>query len=80
MCIQLNQLITECAFQLNHNLYKQKDVCSMGGPLSVSLCDIHMIRTERDVVTPLKPTLKPFLRLRYISRLILFQTTRFFQW
>ena len=27
----------------------------MGGPLSVTLADIQMIRTEEDVVTPLKP-------------------------
>ena len=27
----------------------------MGGPLSVTLADIHMIRTEKDIVTPLKP-------------------------
>ena len=27
----------------------------MGGPLSVTLADIHMIRTKNDVVKPLKP-------------------------
>ena len=27
----------------------------MGGPFSVTLADIHMIRTEKDIVTPLKP-------------------------
>ena len=27
----------------------------MGGPLSVTLADIHLIRTENDVVKPLKP-------------------------
>ena len=27
----------------------------MGGPLPVTLADIHMIRTEKDIVTPLKP-------------------------
>ena len=27
----------------------------MGGPLSVILADIHMIRTEKDIVPPLKP-------------------------
>ena len=27
----------------------------MGGPLSVTLADIHTIRTENDVVKPLKP-------------------------
>ena len=27
----------------------------MGGPLSITLADIHLIRTENDVVKPLKP-------------------------
>ena len=27
----------------------------MGGPLSVTLFEIHMIRTERDIVIALKP-------------------------
>ena len=27
----------------------------MGGPLSLTLVDIHMIRTENDIVKPLKP-------------------------
>ena len=45
---------TECAFQFNQNLFKQAEGCSMGGPLSVTLADIHMIRTEKDIVTPLK--------------------------
>ena len=27
----------------------------MGGSLSVTLADIHMIRVEKDIVTPLKP-------------------------
>ena len=27
----------------------------MGEPLSVTLADIHMVRTEKDIVTPLKP-------------------------
>ena len=27
----------------------------MGRPLSKTLADIHMIRTEKDIVTPLKP-------------------------
>ena len=27
----------------------------MGESLSVTLADIHMIRTEKDIVTPLKP-------------------------
>ena len=49
------KLTTECAFQFNQNLFKQTEGCSMGGPLSVTLADIHMIRTEKDIVTLLKP-------------------------
>ena len=48
------KLTTECAFQIKQNLFKQIESCSMGGPLS-ALVDIHMIRTEKDMVTPLKP-------------------------
>ena len=33
----------------------QTEDCSMGGPLSVTLADVHMIRTENDVVELLKP-------------------------
>ena len=49
------KLTTEYAFQFNQNLFKQTEGCSMGGPLPVTLADIHMIRTEKDIVTPLKP-------------------------
>ena len=49
------KLTRECAFQINQNLFKQTEGCSMGGPLSVTLPDIHMIRTEKDIVTALKP-------------------------
>ena len=35
--------------------FTQTDGCSMGGPLSITLVDIHMIRTENDVVKSLKP-------------------------
>ena len=37
----------------------------MGGPLSVILADIQMIRTENDVVKPLKP---PFYK-RYVDEI-----------
>ena len=49
------KLTTEYAFQFNQNLFKQTGGCSMGGPLSVTLANIHMIKTEKDIVTPLKP-------------------------
>ena len=48
------EVTTECSFQLKKKLYKQTKGCSMGGPLSVTLTDIHMIRTKNDVVKPLK--------------------------
>ena len=48
------KLITECAFQFSQNLFRQAEGCSSGGPLSVTFADIHMIRTEKDIVTPLK--------------------------
>ena len=48
------KLTIECAAQFDQNLFKQTEGCSLGGPLSVTLADIHMIRTEKDI-TPLKP-------------------------
>ena len=48
------KLTTECAFQFNQNIIKQTEGCSMGGPSSVTLADIHMIRTEKHIVAPLK--------------------------
>ena len=54
------KLTTECAFQLNQHLFKQTEGCSMGEPLSVTLADIYMIRTEKDIVAPLK-LIKVFL-------------------
>ena len=51
----LYKLTTECIFQLNTKFFKQIDGCSMGGPLSVTLSDIHMTRTENNVAKPEKP-------------------------
>ena len=39
----LYKLTTEASFQFNYNLLKQTNGCTMGGPLSVILADIHMI-------------------------------------
>ena len=50
----LLKVITECSFQLKQKLYKQTEGYSMGGPLSVTLADIQLVRTENDVVKPLK--------------------------
>ena len=51
----LCKLTTECTFQFNTKLFKQIDGCSMDGPLSVTLSDIHMTRTGNNVVKPEKP-------------------------
>ena len=53
--VLLLKVTTECLFQLKQKLYKQTQSCSIGGPLSVTLTDFHMIRTENDVVKSLKP-------------------------
>ena len=50
----LLKVTTECSFQVKQKLYKQTQGCSIGRPLLVTLADIHMIRTENDVVKPLK--------------------------
>ena len=39
----------------HRNLFKQTEGCSIGGPLPVTLADINMIRTEKDIAAPLKP-------------------------
>ena len=51
----MHKLTTECAFQFNQNLFRQTEGCIMGGQLSVTLADMHMIRIKTDIVTPLKP-------------------------
>ena len=51
----LYKLTTECTFQFNSRFLKQTDGCSMGGPLSVILADIHMVRTENAIVRPMNP-------------------------
>ena len=50
----LYNLTIERTFQFNTKFFKQIDGCSMGGPLSVTLLDIHMTRTENNVVKPEK--------------------------
>ena len=51
----LYKLTTEVSFQFNYKLFKQTDGCTMGGPLSATLSDIHMIRMETDVVVAIRP-------------------------
>ena len=43
----LLKLTTEYSFQFNHQLLKQVESCTMGGPLSITLAEIHMIRMEK---------------------------------
>ena len=43
----LYKLTTESTFQFNTKFFKQIDRFSMGGPLSVTLSDIHLTRTEK---------------------------------
>ena len=35
--------LTEVSFPFNYNILKETNGCTMGGPLSVTLADIHMI-------------------------------------
>ena len=51
----LIKLSTEVSFTFNSKFYKQTDACTMGGPLSVTICDIYMAKMERDVVHPFNP-------------------------
>ena len=51
----LYKLTTECTSQFNTKFFKQIAGCSMGGPLSVTLSDIHLTRTENNVVKSEKP-------------------------
>ena len=49
----LYKLTTDCTVEFNQRFYKQIDGCTMGDPLSVILADIHMVRTENEVVKPM---------------------------
>ena len=51
----LYKLTTDCTIQFNQRFYKQIDGCAMGGPLSVILLDIHMVKTENEVARPRNP-------------------------
>ena len=55
--------------QFNQRSYKQIDGCAMGGPLSVILADIHILRTENEVVKPMdSPFYKWFVDDIYSKR------------
>ena len=51
----LMKLTTEGTFMFNNEFYKQKDGCTMGGPLSVILSNIFMTMMEDEVVAPIDP-------------------------
>ena len=53
----LLKLTTENIFMFNDKFYKQKDGCTMGGPMSVIISNIFMTKLEKDVVAPRKPAL-----------------------
>ena len=48
-------MTTTCIVQFNQGFYKQIDGCVMVGPLSVILSDIHIVRTENEVVKAMNP-------------------------
>ena len=48
------KLVTECTFKFNSRFLEQVDVCTMGGPLSVTFGDIYMVKMKNDVVIPSK--------------------------
>ena len=51
----LVKLATECTFKFNSRFLKQVNVCTMGGPQSVTFRDIYLVKMEKDVVIPSKP-------------------------
>ena len=51
----LEKIPTENLFQLNSKFFKQTDGCAMGGPLSVTLSDIWMVKMENNIIMPHKP-------------------------
>ena len=51
----LTKLTTECTFTFNNKFYRQADGCAMGGPLSVIMADIFMVKMENDIVKPMNP-------------------------
>ena len=50
----LIKLATARNFKLISRFLKQVDVCTMGGPLSVTVSDIYLVKMENDVAIPSK--------------------------
>ena len=51
----LLKLTCDGIFMFDDKFYKQKDGCTMGGPLSVIISNIFMTKLEKTVVVPEKP-------------------------
>ena len=55
-CRLLKKITKDCTFQLCFKFTKQVDGWAMGGPLSVTLCDIYMAKMKDDIVEKYQPT------------------------
>ena len=62
----LQKVTTENLFQLNSKFFKQGEGCAMGGPLSVTLSGIWMVKMENNIVIPHKP----ILYKRYVDDIV----------
>ena len=52
----LLKLSSESTFMFQSKFYKQKDGCTMGGPLSVTFANIYLTKLENECVKPMAPT------------------------
>ena len=67
ICHRLLEKITaENSFQLNSKFFKQTDGCAIGGPLSVTLSHIWMVKMENNIAIPHKP----IFYKRYVDHII----------
>ena len=62
----LEKLTMESTFIFQSTFYKQKEGCTMGGPLSVTFSNICLTKMENEIVRPLSP---PFYH-RYVDDII----------
>ena len=49
------EISTESTFEFNRKFFKQMDDCTIREPLSVTVSDIYMAKTENNVVILAKP-------------------------
>ena len=52
----LLKLSSESTFMFQSKFYKQKDGCTMGGPLSVTFANIYLTKLENERVKPMAPS------------------------